>query len=102
MQKRLLLRPAIATVAVLLVPLVMSWLHRRRPVGDGWHWGPLDFLAMGLLLFGAGVAYEVVARKLENRSHRPWLGVAILGAVVAVWAELAVGAFSRLLEHWAG
>lgn len=102
MQKSLVLRPAIATAVLLLVPLLMTVVDRHKPAGDGWHWGPLDFVVMGLLLFGAGLAYELASRRLDRRTHRVALGLAILGAVLAIWAELAVGAISQLLAHLAG
>lgn len=94
------LRPAIGTGLLLTVPLVMSILDRDKPPGDGWDWEPFDFLVMGALLFGAGLAYELVARRLHKPAHRLMLGLAILFAVFVVWVELAVDGVSQLL-HWA-
>jgi hypothetical protein len=90
------LRPAIATGLLLLVPGVMSFLDRHKPPGDGWHWGPLDFVAMGMLLFGAGLGYELLASRCRGGWQRAILGSAILCAVLAVWIELAVGGITRL------
>lgn len=97
MNKTLGVRSAIGTCLVLLVPLVMSILDRHKPEGDGWHWGPLDFVAMGALIFGAGLAYELAARKLADKRHGMAVGAMIFLAVVIVWVELAVDGISRLV-----
>ena len=93
--RRHLLRPAIGTALILLVPLVMTILDRSKPAGDGWHWGPGDFVVMGALLFGAGVTYEVLASRMQSKASRVAVGAAILLAVLAVWVELAVDGVSR-------
>ncbi len=90
-----MLRPAIVTAGILLIPLVMTILDRGKPVGDGWFWGPGDFVVMGALLFGAGVTYEVLASKTDRRAVRVAVGVAILLAVLAIWVEMAVDGVSR-------
>ena len=90
-----LVRPAIVTAGILLIPLVMTILDRGKPPGDGWFWGPGDFVVMGALLLGAGVTYEVLASRLERKAYRAAVGVAILLAVLAIWVELAVDGVSR-------
>ena len=52
---------------------------------------------MGALLFGAGLTYELTARKLSSKGERIWLGLIVLGVVLAVWIELAVGGISGLI-----
>lgn len=100
--KNFVFRPAIGTGLLLLVPLVMSTLDRHAPAGEGWHWGPLDFVVMGTLLFGAGLGYEYFAPRLGSRRHRLMLGIATLCAVLAIWVELAVGGISQLAGHMLG
>ena len=90
-----LVRPAIVTAGILLIPLVMTILDRGKPVGDGWFWGPGDFLVMGALLFGAGVAYELLAGRMDRKAPKVAIGIAILLAVLAIWVELAVDGVSR-------
>jgi hypothetical protein len=51
---------------------------------------------MGILLFGAGMAYELVARRLSNSTARAALALWILIVVVCIWIELAVGGISQL------
>lgn len=89
-------RPAIGTGVILLIPLVMTILDRGKPAGDGWHWGPGDFVVMGALLFGAGVTYEFLASRIDRKAGRVAAGIAILLAVLAVWFELAVDGVSKV------
>lgn len=98
MKPKLLVRPAIVTGLILLVPLTMTVVDRNKAAGEGWRWGPGDFLIMGALLFLAGVAYELVARKLPNTAQRLALGLVVAAVVVVVWIELAVGGVSQLIS----
>lgn len=102
MQRKYLVRPAIVTGFILLVPLVMTFLDRGKPAGDGWHWGPGDFIVMGILLFGAGVTYEFLASRVERRSHRAAIGIVIAFLVFVVWVELAVDGASRAVKWLLG
>lgn len=54
------------------------------------NWGFADFVVMGLLLFVAGSAFVVAARKVA-RKYRVAVGVLVAAAFLCVWAELAVG-----------
>lgn len=79
-------RLALATGAVLLVPLAASLL------GDEVRWGPGDFAAMGALLLGAGLLLDFV---LRVSGWRRVAGVtAVAAACLWLWAELAVGVFT--------
>ena len=87
-----LIRVAIATGLILLVPLVaMRFTSEVK-------WGSLDFLVIGTLLFGAGAAYVLIASQLKTTQQRIALGVILLVTLLAIWAELAVDAVSRLLS----
>lgn len=100
--RRHMVRPAIGTALLLLVPLVMTILDRDKPPGDGWHWDPASFLVMGALLFGAGFAYEVLASRLRTRAYRIAAGIAITLAVIAIWFELAVDGVSKVMAMLLG
>ena len=102
MKRNLVVRPALGTGLVLLVPLVMSLVDRHNPDGVGWHWSPADFFVMGALLFGAGLTYEFLSRRLGAKTHRVALGLIILGAVLAIWIELAVDGVSQLIRYLFG
>lgn len=96
---RIVLRPLLGSCALLLIPLLMTVIDRDKPAGEGWRWDALDFVVMGALLFGAGVAYELLARRFPGRRAR-WLCAGAVGMLaLAIWVELAVGGVSQLL-HW--
>jgi peptidoglycan/LPS O-acetylase OafA/YrhL len=78
---------ALFTALALLIPAT------AMQVSQDVDWGPGDFLAAGVLLFGAGAAI-VVGRRLFTRAG-PRLAVTAAIALCAclVWAELAVGLF---------
>ena len=92
MQKSIL-RVAVVTLAILLIPL-MAMQFSSDVV-----WDLFDFVVMGILLFGTGLALEAVRKKLTNRTHRVVVGIVIVGAFLLIWAELAVGLFG---SPWAG
>lgn len=78
---------ATGTLLLLLVPLV------AMQVTNEVSWGPGDFLAAAVLLFGAGMAYALAARRVSGLKHRTAVGLAILLLLATIWAELAVGIF---------
>jgi hypothetical protein len=80
-----LLRIALVTAAILLVPLVAMQFTREV------NWTPGDFLIAGVLLMGSGLLFDLAARKIQTRKARlATIGVIALGFLF-VWAELAVG-----------
>jgi hypothetical protein len=85
MNAKSMIRVALATAFLLLVPLVAMQLT------DEVVWGPLDFGVAGFLLFGAGLTYERVARKQATIVYRLAVGAAVGSALFLVWANLAVG-----------
>ena len=97
-QRKHVVRPVIVTGGLLLIPLVMTILDRGKPAGDGWHWGPGDFVVMGALLFGAGLTYEVLASRTDSNAYRVAVGIAIVLAVLAIWVELAVDGMSKAVK----
>lgn len=84
------MRPIIATVLVLLIPLVAMQFSQEV------QWELADFVIIGMLLFSAGLAYELIAIRLRNSSQRVIIGTVILLGAFYVWAELAVGVFTNI------
>lgn len=72
---------------LLLIPLT------AMEFTDEVNWTLLDFLVMGVLLLGTGLACEFVLRKVTRIGHRIAICLAILVAFLLIWAELAVGLF---------
>lgn len=77
-----------ATALVLTVPFIAMQFTREVS------WTVGDFVAAGVLLFGAGMAYVLVARRVAGARQRVAVGSVIMLALLVLWAELAVGIFS--------
>ena len=79
-------RVALATAFLLLFPLLAMQFT------DEVVWDLTDFAVAGVLLFGAGLTYELAARKATgNIAYRAAIGVAAAAALILVWVNLAVG-----------
>ncbi|MEN3278598.1 MAG: hypothetical protein V7631_4388 [Massilia sp.] len=80
-----LLRIALVTAAILLVPLVAMQFTREV------NWTLSDFVIAGVLLMGTSLLLDLAARKIRTRKSRLITIGAIALGFVFVWAELAVG-----------
>lgn len=89
MTKRLTIWVAIVAL-LLLIPLALT-IRDGNVEGVGWNWSPFDFLFMGVLLFGAGVIFELITRKFTDTRRKIIVGLIILAGVLLVWVEGAVG-----------
>lgn len=72
--------------ALILLILWLIWLFTGALA-----WGPMDFVFVGVMLLGPGLAYELITRKHKNRLYRIALGIALGTAFIMIWANLAVG-----------
>lgn len=80
---------ALATAAILSIPLVaMQFTHEVV-------WGPEDFTAIAILLFGMGSVFVVVAR-LVPAKYRLLVATGFVLAALAMWVHLAVG----IVDTW--
>lgn len=57
------------------------------------NWGAEDFVAFAALLVAACGAFELATRLTRKRAVLALSALAILGAFLLVWAQLAVGVF---------
>ena len=85
MHNKNIIRIALVTAFILLLPLVALQFT------DEVVWGPFDFAVAGALLFGTGLTYELVAKRMSTIAYRVAVGVALATAFILVWANLAVG-----------
>lgn len=76
---------ALATALLLFIPLVAMQFSQEVA------WTPADFVAAGILLFGTGLTYVVVARQGGSPTYRVAVGVAVAAGLLLTWANLAVG-----------
>jgi len=87
MQNKIFLGIALAPALVLLIPLIAMQFTSEV------NWTLSDFIIMGVLLFGMGSMFVLVARK-TRKEHRLVIGIAFAAALLWIWAELAVGVFT--------
>jgi hypothetical protein len=76
---------ALAVALILLLP----WIAMQFSAEVAW--SGFDFAFAGALLFGAGLAIDLIARKAGTLAYRAALGAALAAAVLLVWVNLAVG-----------
>ena len=79
------IRLAISTGIILLLPLI------AMQYTDEVVWDLADFVVAGVLLFGTGLAYELMARKGGTVAYRAAAGVALATVFLLVWVNGAVG-----------
>ncbi len=81
----------VATVTgfLLLIPLIAMQFTREV------NWGIGDFVAAGILIFAAGMAYTLIARRVNAPWGKAIAGLFVLCILALVWAELAVGIVTR-------
>jgi hypothetical protein len=73
------------------VPLLLLLPLLAMQVTDQVVWDFADFAIFGALLVGAGIAYELIARKTDNIAYRSAVSVALAAAFMLVWVNGAVG-----------
>ncbi len=76
---------ALATVLILMVPLVAMQFSAEVD------WGVGDFFIMGMLVFGTGLAYVLLSRISESIAYRAAVAIAVVAGLLLVWVNLAVG-----------
>ncbi|HKJ49474.1 MAG TPA: hypothetical protein VJ973_10315 [Christiangramia sp.] len=84
---RLIIILGIAAV-ILSVPFFAMQLG-----AEGVDWDIRDFVIIGILLFGSGLAIEFALRKFSSLKSRLIACALILFGLFLIWAELAVGIF---------
>jgi uncharacterized membrane protein YadS len=55
-------------------------------------WSPMDFLAMGVLLLGAGLTVRLLVKNVMSRYKKIYITIVIV-LFFLLWAELSVGLF---------
>lgn len=80
-----ILRVAVGTVALLLIPAVAMQFTNEVD------WGVGDFIIMGLLLFGIGLSYVLITKFATNIIYKAATGLALGSTLFMIWANLGVG-----------
>ncbi|MEX0919278.1 MAG: hypothetical protein WDZ64_00830 [Parcubacteria group bacterium] len=92
MQKSIV-RVAIGTGLILLIPLTLQLTIGTGVDGQGWNWTLSDFVIIGFLVFVAGIMIDLAMRKLGK--YRVFGVLVVVFLFLWVWAELAVGVFTN-------
>ena len=82
---RALIRILLMTALILLLPLIAMRFT------DEVVWNLADFAVAGVLLIGAGLTFELIARNAGSFAYRVAVGIAIAAALLLIWINLAVG-----------
>jgi hypothetical protein len=73
-------------VALLAAPFIAMQLNAQ-----GVDWSAADFIVMGVMLGTVGGLIELAVHLTPNRLYRAGVALAVLGAFLTVWVNLAVG-----------
>lgn len=76
---------ALVTGLLLLIPLVAMQFTQEV------NWTFSDFVFAGVLLFGTGTTYVLIARKWNNTAYKLAVAVGVVAGLMLVWANAAVG-----------
>jgi hypothetical protein len=91
--KKSIFAVALVTVLILLVPFVAMQFT------NGVNWGVGDFIIMGALIFGTGLAYVLLTIFASNLLYKAAIACALGTTFFMVWANLAVGLIGAG-SHW--
>lgn len=84
MMQKSMIRIAIVVGLILMIPLLGNLFM-------GWNWPWFAFPAWGALLFGTGLAYELIARKGGTIAYRTAVGIACATGFVLLFINAAAG-----------
>jgi hypothetical protein len=88
-----IIRVALITLALLLIPLVLQLTIGTGVDGQGFNWTLSDFVIIGSLIFIAGLFIDWARRRAGK--YRVIAITLIVVAFLWLWAELAVGLFTN-------
>lgn len=80
--RKTVFRVALGALAALMVPLAAS------RVVEGWHWGPGAFVFTYVLFFATGMAYALIARRMNVWSYKAAVAVALGVGFALGWATM--------------
>lgn len=74
------------------VPVFIAWasvfmLLMASRIIDDWNWPPGAFIVVGILVFGVGLAYELVTRNNVSFAYRTANAIALTAAFLLTWSN---------------
>ncbi len=88
-KKRLIMWAGVVSI-LLGVALVLT-LTGSGVDGVGFHWTLIDFVFMGVLLYGSALTFELVARRFPNIWYKSAVALAVVTGLLLIWGNAAVG-----------
>ncbi|MDC1436830.1 hypothetical protein N8303_06250 [Gammaproteobacteria bacterium] len=85
MHKKRLILLALATVLILLLPLITMQFT------DEVIWNLADFIVAGILIFGFGLTYQLISSEMKLVTYKVAVGLAVATSLILIWMNLAVG-----------
>ena len=88
-----IIRLLLIVALILLIPLFGNYFV------EGWDWTMGDFVFAAVMLFTAGLGFELAHKMIKNTTYR---AIAILGIIMIflfIWVELAVGIIGDETEY---
>ncbi len=85
MKPKNILRPALITLSILLIPFIAMQFTSEV------NWTFFDFIAIGILLFSAGITYEFFASRSGSLAFKGATALAVGTCLILTWINLAVG-----------
>ena len=92
MKDKRLIIIVLTSAILLLIPLIAMQFT------DEVNWTLSDFVVAGVLLLGTCIMCELVIRKVKKIKYRIAICIALMVALLLIWAELAVGIFGTPLR----
>lgn len=88
MNKKSLMLISTVSLTLLLIPLIAMQFTSEVD------WGLFDFIIAGILIFGVGVLFSYITRKVVSTKYRVLFIIFVLILFILIWTELGVGIFS--------
>jgi hypothetical protein len=78
-------RISLITLSILMVPLIAMQFTKEV------NWQSADFAVFGAMLLSVGLAYEFLAAKMGAFRYKAAMALALVGAFILLWGNMAVG-----------
>lgn len=100
MLKQKIMKVALWSLALLIIPLTIQLTVGTGIDGVGWNWKPGDFVFAWVVWFLAGSAYQVLASRTNDVNRRIAYGVMVFIVLAIVWVGAATG-FEGIIDRFA-
>ena len=99
MLKQKIIKVALWSLALLIVPLTLQLTIGTGIDGQGFNWKPGDFVFAWTAWFLAGSAYHVLTFKVKDEVQSIKIGVAVALVLAFIWVGAATG-FEGIIDRF--